>query len=98
MRNLESQKLFDEKRNKYMNGEMTYTQFYTWLASFIGVTKNHLPVSQERINNSVDESLNDIPLQLWDNKDPIIRRMAYNKGLAWSLSDTVCVLKTVAKL
>lgn len=98
MRNLENQKIHDDKRKEYMDGKITHEQFYTWLASFIGVTKAQLPVSQERINNSKDKYLNDIPLKLWDNQDFIVRRMAYNKGLVWSLSDTVCVLKTIAKL
>ena len=97
MRNLENQKIFDEKRKLYMDGKLTHKEFYLWLALFIGVSKAHLPVSQERINNSADEHLNDIPLKLWDNQDYIVRHLAYAKGLAWSLSDTVCTLKAIAK-
>jgi hypothetical protein len=94
---MKNQELFNEKRKLYMDGKITHTEFYLWLASFIGVTKAHLPVSQETINKSTDVHLNDIPLKLWDNQDYIVRRLAYAKGLAWSLSDTVCTLKAIAK-
>jgi len=96
MQNLENQKLVNEQRAKYMNHELSHHDYYIWLAKFIGANKSMLPVSQSRINQSTDEYLNDIPLKLWDNQDYLIRRLAYNKGLAWSESDTVCVLKTIA--
>lgn len=87
----------EKQRSRYLNGELTHKEYYTWLADFIGATKAMLPVSQERINRSTDPHLNDIPLSQWDSQDRIIRPLAYHKGLAWSLSDTVCVLKTLAK-
>jgi hypothetical protein len=94
---LENKQLFDEKRKLYMEDKITHKDFYLWLASFIGVTKAQLPVSQDCINASQDENLNDIPLQLWDTQDYIVRLKAYNRGLPWSKSDTVCVLKALAR-
>ena len=93
----QNQELVQAERKKYMNHELTHQEYYMWLAGFIGATKAHLPVSQERVDASTDEHLNDIPLKLWDNQDYLIRRMASNKGLAWSLCDTVCVLKSLAR-
>jgi len=86
-----------EQRRRYMGHEITHHEYYIWLAEFIGATKAQLPVSQERIDESTDPHLNDIPLHLWDYRDYIIRPMAYQKGLSWSLSDTVCVLKALAR-
>jgi hypothetical protein len=97
MKNEANQTKYNEQRKLYMDGKITHKEFYLWLASFIGATKAQLPVSQERIDRSKDEHLNDIPLKLWDNQDYIIRPMAYAKGIAWSLSDTVCTLKTLAR-
>ena len=85
-----------KQRTRYLNHEITHEQHFTWLGEFIGANKKHLPVSQDTINESTDPHLNDIPLKLWDNQDPVIRHLANVKGLPWSLSDTVCVLKTIA--
>lgn len=97
MKNEANQQAYNEQRNRYMNHEITHEDFYLWLANFIGANEKMLPVSKDRIANSKDEHLNDIPLHLWDNQDYIIRRLAYNKGLAWSLCDTVCTLKAIAQ-
>lgn len=88
----------EAQRKRYMEGSLTHQEYYLWLADFIGATKKHVPFSQEQINNSKDEHLNDLPMAVWDRQDFTIRRLAYAKGLAWSQSDTVCVLKTLAKL
>jgi hypothetical protein len=49
------------------------------------------------LQQSTDEHLNDIPLMLWDRRDPIVRLLAVQRGMrSWSLSDTVCVLKAFA--
>jgi hypothetical protein len=92
------QELHDEKRKQYLAHEISHSEFYLWLAGEIGVNSRMIPVDAEHLAKSTDEHLNDIPLALWDRQDPIIRSMAGRHGMrAWSLSDTVCVLKAVAK-
>jgi len=45
-----------------------------------------------------DHALNTIPLAWWDSMDPIVRRFAREAGIrSWSLGDTVCTLKHVAR-
>jgi hypothetical protein len=89
---------YDAKRKQYMANEITHSEFYLWLANAIGITRHNLPVSIAKIKASTDEHLNDIPLKMWDNQDPIVRSKAGLSGIrAWALSDTVCVLKSFAK-
>lgn len=88
--------IYDEKRRQYMAHEITHRAFYLWCGEFIGVTPALLPVSLERVKLSNDPHLNDIPLKLWDDKDAEVRALAYDKGLSWSLSDTVSALKNLA--
>lgn len=88
---------FADQRSLYMSGQITFAEFYLWLGEFIGVRAKQLPVSLDRIRASTDEHLNDIPLNMWDRQDHVVRQRAYAKGLAWSQSDTVCVLKALAR-
>lgn len=97
MINEQNQAIYNANRKLYMDHKLSHHDFYLWLASFIGIGKSALPVSIDRIKQSNDEHLNDIPLKLWDMQDYIVRQKAYSKGLAWSLSDTVCTLKAIAK-
>ena len=83
------------ERNRYMAGEITHAEYYLWLSDFIGLTDGLIPASNERVKASKDEHLNDIPLQSWDNMHDLVRQRA--GGLAWSLSDTVCCLKAMAR-
>lgn len=85
------------QRQRYMSGKLTHDAYYLWLAQFIGATFAQVPFSREQIAGSTNEHLNDLPLITWDRRDAIIRPMAGRKGLPWSLSDTVCVLKALAK-
>jgi hypothetical protein len=88
----------DAKRKQYLANEITFAEFYLWLADSIGIIRANLPVGIDRIAASTDEHLNDIPLMLWDRQDPIVRRLAVQRGMrSWSLSDTVCVLKAFAR-
>lgn len=86
-----------ERREQYMNHEITHEQYYTWLGEFIGAGESLLPVSKDRIAKSTDEYLNDIPIKLWDSRHFTVRGRAWAKGLSWSEADTVCVLKTIAR-
>lgn len=95
MTNRITQADLDTERARYMDREITHAEYYEWLADAIGVTTANLPVSLDRIRASTDEYLNDIPLHRWDAMDFTVRH--YARGLAWSLSDTVCMLKAVAR-
>lgn len=44
-----------------------------------------------------DPALNTISLRRWDIQDNFVRALARKVFLSWSLSDTVCTLKHVAK-
>lgn len=88
----------DDQRRRYMTHEITHAEFYCWLADRIGVKVSDLPVSLERIAKSTDPHLNDIPLKLWDNCDFTVRTKSQFAGMrSWSLSDTVCCLKSFAR-
>lgn len=92
------QEQHDAKRKQYMDGKLSHEDFYCWLADSIKITKDNLPVTLNRVRESADPHLNDISLYLWDRKDQIVRYKAVQAGMrAWSLSDTVCVLKNFAK-
>lgn len=90
-----TQEQYNEQRARYMGREINHQEFYLWLADGIGVTAADLPVSEEMLRGSTDEHFNDIPLAKWDNRHPTISQKA--AGLSWSMSDTVCVLKAVAR-
>lgn len=92
------QERYDLKRKEYMDNKITHEEFYLWLADAIKVTVSDLPVSLDRILMSTDPHLNDIPLHQWDRRNPIVRGKAVRAGMrAWSLCNTVCVLKAFAK-
>lgn len=98
MKRTENQQEMNAQRKRYLDGEITHQEYYLWLASFIGATAQMVPATtREEIAQSTDEHLNDIPLARWDACDPQVRRLAYAKGLPWALSDTVCVLKCLAR-
>ncbi len=85
------------QRQHYLDGKIDHQTYYLWLADWIGVALHHLPVPIETIKRSKDPHLNDIRLGKWDARDVYVRPLAYAKGLPWSLSDTVCCLKAVAR-
>lgn len=84
------------QRQKYMNHEITHTEYYLWLADFIGVSSILIPATDDELANSTDPHLNDIPLRIWDAAHSYVQRFAFAKHLPWSNSDTVCVLKELA--
>lgn len=92
-----NRKILAHKRSLYMDNKISHREYYLWLADFIGATIKMVPFTDKEIAASKDKHLNDLPLRIWDNQDYVIRQLAYNKGLAWSLSDTVCVLKALAR-
>ena len=96
MENLQAE--HDAMRKRYMNHELSHQEFYTWLANKIGITIADLTVTADRILKSKDPHFNDIPLAQWDGMQPFVRAAAYRAGMkSWSLSDTVCTTKAVAR-
>ncbi len=91
--------LLTSNRALYMSGEWTHAQYYGWLADLLGVREKDIPASIAEVREALktDEHLNNIPLNLWDRRDALMRPRAYSAGLPWSLSDTVCTLKARAK-
>jgi hypothetical protein len=88
---------FSDKHAQHMRGELTDSQFYLWFAEFIGVDASYLPVDADTIHASTEPDLSDIPLILWDSRHPFIQAKAAFKGLSCSSSDSVSMLKAIAK-
>lgn len=92
------QEEYNIKRKEYLDGKISHMDFYLWLADRIGIDYTYLLVELEVLKRSSDKHFNDIPLKWWDSEDAIVRSKASRAGMKqWSLSDTVCVLKTVAR-
>ncbi len=95
-------------RKNYMDGLITHDEYYCGLADVIGrrAIERLIPAAVDEVRTALktDPHLNNIPLCKWDREDPFVRAMAYGNLIepitgsrGWSLSDTVCVLKAVAK-
>ena len=69
------------ERKRYMDGEITHSEYYLWLADGLGVDQYDLPVSLERISSSTDERLNEIPLRLWDARHFGVRSKAAGRPM-----------------
>lgn len=93
---MNKQETINSKRGEYLDGKISHHEYYCWLSDFVGLPKGIIPFSNDEVLNSKDkEHLNDLPLYRWDNMDGIVR--TYVGGLFWSLSDTVCCLKAMAR-
>ena len=61
-------------------------------------------IGVERIMQTSDPHINEIPLYLWDRLHPFIRvhcierTVALGNSRTWSLSDSVCVAKEAARI
>jgi hypothetical protein len=89
------QQIVNEKRAEYMEDKITHQAYYEWLSDFIGIGYMSIPFSAEQVAASKDPHLNDLPLAQWDWMHSSVRSSAV--GLSWSLSDTVCCLKALAR-
>jgi hypothetical protein len=89
------------QRARYMSHAISHDEYYLWLAKDLGLGAWLVPVSRERLLQSKDPHFNDIPLAIWDRCDPHVRAClripAGGGSIGWSLSDTVCVLKALAR-
>jgi hypothetical protein len=75
---------------------------YEALAQRIGIVSLRLrmPVSPSQIARALetDQHLNNIPLGLWDARHPQVCALASMAGIKfWSLGESVCLLKHVAR-
>jgi hypothetical protein len=96
-----TQETIQNERAKYIKGELTYNQYYTWLAKYLHIPESLIPVSDHTLIESKDpENFNDITLATWDRQHNILLASILAPGgggsISWSLSDSVCVLKTLA--
>jgi hypothetical protein len=97
---MERQESVNRQRARYMNGELTHAEYYRWLAGMIAANPRRVIdiMTEARLLESTDEHFNDVPLFLWDRLHPIFDTAArHYTGIAWSLSDTVCTAKQLAR-
>lgn len=88
--------------------EQTHFDKYDKLAKLIGIKliQSHIPFSSKQIQNALqngDKYLNTLPLHVWDKMHESISFYGASalkrngKPPVWSLCETVCVLKHVAR-
>lgn len=94
----ENRRIAETQRQRYLGREISFEAYYLWLANFIGVTPDMIPATETQLWDSTDPNLNDIPLRIWDSSHFIVQQMALEKRIGWSQSDTVCVLKNLARI
>lgn len=91
---MSKQEKANELRRQYMSGEITFDEHYLQLAELCGVDYNRIPFNNSTVKAALTEGdvhLNTLPLNAWDRCHPVLTEIAS------SLSDTVCVLKTLAR-
>ena len=89
-------------RKQYMDKEVTHTEYYGQFVDGVMQEQVGLRIGVNRIINSKDKHLNDIPLKEWDNMEIMVRQhcgtsISMASGCGVSLSDCVCVAKAAAK-
>lgn len=88
-------------RNHYvMKRDLSHAEYYRWLADHIDAPRDWIvrTIGPDNIRKSRDPAFNDIPLRHWDALHAVIDHNArYVHRVAWSLSDTVCVAKQIAR-
>jgi hypothetical protein len=95
-----------ERRAIYMSSkdENAHQEYYQWLAESIGIGPSMLPPDHAR---SKDPHFNDVLLSEWDQRHTSVVHHAQRAfarvgtsaqhTFAWSLSDSVCCLKAIAR-
>ena len=90
--------VWERMRNRYMDHKITHYHYYLWLSDKLGLYDGLIPFTSDQVKASTDPHLNDLPLRAWDNMDAIVRARAGLVGKrSWSLCDTVCCLKAMAR-
>lgn len=82
-----------------MDGHITFDAYYSWLADLIGLTFADVPFTFRELAASRDPSFNDLRLDVWVRREYAVVEKARAAGCAGALSvsDAVCLLKTVAR-
>ena len=93
----ENQKVVDKKREAYLNNEISHSDYYLWLSDFLEIPGYLIPFRREELLLSTDPHMNDLSLSRWDGQHIFVSRYVYKKIRSWSLSETVCVLKAMAR-
>ena len=91
----DNQALMTAKRADYIERRISHEDYYLWLSNFIGLEE--CGFDDARLHRSEDPHFNDIPLGSWEGQDGYVRRLASAKGLPWSICETVCCLKALAR-
>lgn len=94
-------------RADYFAGTMTHQAYYMRIAESIGLRGLVAVVegiepdrAKLRAYLEGDRHLNNIPLDTWDRRHGTVTRMAHRCATpwrVWTLSDSVCILKAVAR-
>ena len=95
-------------RKQYLNRECSHEEFYSQFVTESIKEAVGARVGIDRIKQSKDHHLNDIPLIVWDRLTFIkgmidrdlwrrAREHANPKTYPWSLSDQVCIAKQAAR-
>ena len=93
-----NQKIVDKKRQAYLRGELTHKNYYLWLSEFLEIPGSMIPFRRDELLASSDPlNMNDLSLSKWDAQHIFVSRIAYSKIRVWSLSETVCCLKAMAR-
>lgn len=89
-------------RQQYMANEVTHQEYYGQFCSNSVIRLVTDRIGMDQILRSTNPHFNDIPLNQWDNLEPVIRMMVGStlqklNGQV-SLSDCVCVAKAAARI
>lgn len=88
-------------RQQYLNKECTHRQYYAQFVTQGIIDRVLRGIGKEKIINSTDEHLNDIPLQKWDCLLPTFPSSIANKmrecGDHPTLAGAVCICKEAAR-
>jgi hypothetical protein len=103
----------ESQRARYMRGDITFHEYYGLLVELLGedALRRSLPINRTPAQwlelIAADKHLNNVSLKRWDQCHKhvlaLLRHVsrdaltAINGTSGWSLSDSVCVLKTTAR-
>ena len=91
-------------RKQYMAGECTFREYYSQFATPSLLSFVEGRIGANRIKESTDPYMNDIPLKEWDNMQPEVLAIAgsalakANESDGVELSDCVCAAKAAARI
>jgi hypothetical protein len=86
-------------RQNYLEKICTHSQYYNQFINYGFITRVVQTIGRQKIMESTDEYLNDIPLIFWDQINPPLGTMEKMKGLGdyLTLAGKVCIAKEAAK-